>query len=100
RGARARERLRELGRPDSGIPELEVAALPDHHGVALKAGVRPQRRGEKDAPRAVGADVLFEAQEQALPPARLRVEAGEAFDLHADRLPFGDRIDEDAAVGM
>src|SRR6185369_7531899 len=41
-----------------------------------------------------------EAEQQALPPAGARIEAGKFLHLRAHALPGGFRIDERAAVGM
>ena len=43
---------------------------------------------------------LLEAEQQALPPARLRMEAREFLDAFPDALPFGFRVEERAAIGM
>jgi hypothetical protein len=100
RGCRAGERLAELGRPDAGIPQLEVAALPDHHRVALELGVLAQRRRQEDAARAIGRDMLFESEQQAFPPARLRVKRRKRLDPGADWFPGGLGVNEHTSLGM
>jgi hypothetical protein len=44
--------------------------------------------------------MLLEAEEQALPQARSRIEAWKRGDLCANGLPVGLRINEYAAIGM
>src|SRR5262249_52096439 len=44
--------------------------------------------------------VLLEAEQQPLPPARLRMKGGKRLDLRAHALPLRFRIDERAAIGV
>jgi len=62
--------------------------------------VHAQGGRNQNAAGAVRPDMLFEAEQQALPPARLDVKTGEGFDPGAHRLPFGLGIHEGAAVGV
>src|SRR6185436_15120246 len=73
-------------------------ALPHHHRLALELGVLAQRRRQEDASGAVGRDVLLEAEQQPLPPTRLRIEAGKGLDARAHRFPGGLGIDQHAAL--
>ncbi len=100
RGCRAGERLVELGLPHARVPKLEVVPLPDHHGLALELAVLAQRRREEDASGAVGRHVFLEAEQQALPPARLGIEARKGLDPRAHRLPGRLGVDEHAPLGV
>src|ERR1051326_2970698 len=100
RRRRTSKRLAEFRRPEAGIPELEVVALADHHRFALELRVLPERRRQEDAAGRVRRDVLLETKQQALPPARLRMEARKGFDLRPHRAPSARWIDEDATIGM
>src|SRR6185436_19025235 len=60
----------------------------------------PESARDEHAARGIGRDVLLETEQQALPPARLRMEAGKFLRLRAHALPGGFRINERAAVGM
>src|ERR1051326_7461122 len=100
RRRRTGKRLAEFRRPEAGVPALEVMALADHHRSTLELRVLPECPGQKDAAGRVRRDVLLETKQQALPPARLRMEARKGFDLRTHRFPRACWIDEDAAIGM
>src|SRR5207248_11481887 len=91
-------RLFALRCPARSIPELEVLTLADHHRVALELRVQSQSRRQQDSPGGVGDYVLLESEQQALPPARFRVEAWEARHLRAHRFPLEGRINQHATV--
>src|SRR6185369_7767059 len=61
-------------------------------------GVQPEAARDEYAAGCIGRDVLLEAEQQALPPARLRMKAGKFLGLRAHALPVGFRVDERAAV--
>ena len=74
-----------LRRPQRRVPELEVAALPDHHRVALesrvlaqtpRAAARARSRRQLRAPRSRGAGASTsspaDGSSETLPPARGR----------------------------
>src|SRR2546430_17687717 len=58
------------------VPDLEVAPLPDEHHVLFQSREFAQRGRHEDAPLSIQLQLLGEADQQALPPARLLVEAG------------------------
>jgi hypothetical protein len=77
-----------------------MAALADQRHGLLEVGELAECGRDEDAARAVELGLLGVADDEALPPARLLVEAGEGGELGADRREGGLGVKQQAAIGV
>src|SRR5208282_6359392 len=82
------------------VPQLEFVALTREHHALLEARVSAQRRRYQYAAGGIHHDIFGMADQQALQIANARIEAGQSHQFLLDRLPVGQRINQQAFVGV
>jgi hypothetical protein len=72
--------------PGAGLPDLDAVVDPDHHGVAVQAGVRPELGGDGDATLLVRHLLGGEGEQHPAVGAHAAVGLGGAGELLAEEV--------------